>query len=100
MKKFLMSMLAISSLAVGGVATVHADGQDNLEFDTYRATRTAVKSYHFDKNIFTGEELNFNSYRYIVIPASSKQTGYTNQQINGAWNYKTYLHTNFYKGGY
>ncbi|RHW50990.1 hypothetical protein [Lactobacillus bombicola] len=95
-----MSILAVSSLAIGGVATVHVDGQNDLESDTYRATRTAVKSYHFDKNNFTGEESNFNSYRYIVIPASSKQTSYTNQQINGAWNYKTYLHTNFYQGGY
>lgn len=92
-----MSLLAVSSLAVAGVATVQADAQDN---PTFGAKRTAVKSFHFDKNTITGEESNFNSYRYVVIPAKSKQTGYTNQQIDGAWNYKRYLHTNFYQGGY
>lgn len=97
MKKLLMSLLAVSSLAVAGVVTVQADAQGN---QTFGAKRTAVKSFHFDKNTITGEESNFNSYRYVVIPAKSKQTGYTNQQIDGAWNYKRYLHTNFYQGGY
>lgn len=100
MKKLLMSLLAVSSLAVAGVATVQADAQDNPTFETFGAKRTAVKSFHFDKNTITGEESNFNSYRYVVIPAKSKQTGYTNQQIGRAWNYKRYLHTNFYQGGY
>lgn len=100
MKKLLISLLAVSSLAVAGVATVHADAQDNPTFETFGAKRTAVKSFHFDKNNITGEEQNFNSYRYVVIPAKSRQTGYTNQQIDGAWNYKRYLHTNFYQCGY
>lgn len=32
MKKLLISLLAVSSLAVAGVATVHADAQDNPTF--------------------------------------------------------------------
>lgn len=54
-----MSLLAVSSLAVAGVATVQADAQDN---QTFGAKRTAVKSFHFDKNTITGKESNFNSY--------------------------------------
>lgn len=41
MKKLLMSSLAVSSLAVAGVATVQADAKDN---QTFGAKRTAVKS--------------------------------------------------------
>lgn len=44
MKKLLMSLLAVSSLAVAGVATVQADAQDNPTFETFGAKRTAVKS--------------------------------------------------------
>ncbi|MCX8736345.1 hypothetical protein [Lactobacillus sp. B4026] len=39
-----MSLLAVSSLAVAGVATVQADAQDNPTFETFGAKRTAVKS--------------------------------------------------------
>lgn len=85
-----MSLLTVSSLAVAGVASVHAD---TSTLDTFRATRNAVKSYHLDKKTVTDKEATFNSYRYIVIPAKY-------QQIGDAWNYKRYLHTNFYQGGY
>lgn len=45
-------------------------------------------------------ESNFRSYRYERIPSWSHQTGYQNQQVGGGWNFITYLHTNFYSGGY
>ena len=44
--------------------------------------------------------MNFRNYRYERIPAWSRQTGYQNQQVGGGWNYTSYLHTNFYSGGY
>ncbi|MCX8725792.1 hypothetical protein GYM70_00465 [Lactobacillus panisapium] len=39
MKKLLMSLLAVSSLAVAGVATVQADAQDNPTFETFGAKK-------------------------------------------------------------
>lgn len=78
MKKFLVSLLAVAAVATAGVGVTQSVSSAQA------ATRTAVKSYHFDRNTFTGEESNFNSYRYETIPAWSEQTGYQNQQIDGA----------------
>lgn len=94
MKKFLFSLVAAASLATTGVGIVQSNPA------VLAARRTAVKSYHFDKNTITHNESHFCSYRYIRIPARSRQVGYQNQQIGGGWNYKRYLHTNFYSGGY
>lgn len=94
MKKFLISLTAIAGLAAFGV------GASTNISNTQAATRSAVKSYHFDKNTVNGTESHFTNYKYAKIPSWSKQTGYQNQQIGGGWNYKRYMHTNFYKGGY
>lgn len=94
MKKFLLSLTAVTGLATMGV------GAGINISNTQAATRTAVKSYYFDRNTVNGAESHFTNYRYARIPSWSKQTGYQNQQVGGGWNYKRYMHTNFYKGGY
>lgn len=95
MKKLLTSFAVVSVLATAGVEV----GQ-HFNQVSQAATRNAVKSYKFDKNTITNGESNFRSYRYARIPSWSRQTGYQNQQVGGGWNFITYLHTNFYSGGY
>lgn len=94
MKKLLISLLSVTMLATVGL------GVGNAYMPAEAATRSAVKSYHFDRNKYTGNESNFTHYKYVKIPSWSRQTGYQNQQIGGSWNYIRYLHTNFYQGGY
>lgn len=95
MKKLLTSFAVVSVLATAGVEVGH-----QFSHVSEAATRNAVKSYKFDRNKITGDEGRFRSYSYKRIPSWSRQTGYQNQQVDGGWNFITYLHTNFYSGGY
>lgn len=104
MKKILLSLLTVSALATTSIGTVMAATDTGTgtepEVSTFKAKRSAVKSFHFDRNTITGMESNFTHYKYIMIPAGAKQTGYQNQEIKRDWNFIRYLHTNFYQGGY
>jgi len=94
-KRLLTAFAVVSVLATAGIEVSQQFNQLSEA-----ATRKAVKSYKFDRNTISQAESNFRSYRYERIPAWSRQTGYQNQQVNGGWNFITYLHTNFYSGGY
>lgn len=102
MKKFFITLLSVTALASTSIGTVLADSEknDDISVSTFAAKRRALKSFVYDKNTITKEETNFRNHYYTMIPASSRQNGYQNQQLNGAWNYISYLHTNFYTGGY
>lgn len=94
MKKQLISLLTVTALATVGLSV----GNANMPAEA--ATRSALKSFRFNRNKITGVESNFTNHVYVKIPSWSRQTGYQNQQMDSNWNYVRYLHTNFYKGGY
>lgn len=81
-KKSLAVAMAVGSLALGLAPSV--------------AAYSALKSYNYDVNKFTGGNSNYHAHRYIEVPNWAKYSGSRRVVISEGWNFIRYQHVNFY----